>query len=293
MYHLSGSYRLRTPGSSKVYFLFSSSVDVAILCFYSFIALLSWRQNVAGKDMTWTTVFHADGMDGKIVFAVFVTTCAAGGLTLLTLGCSIYLVNACRKLASLPPDHNPFVEDEDPHLAINEKRWSASSADSETALLTGSPKAERTLPFAATRQKLNPGLHKPPPHSEGKYHYETLNFDDLDLGTRRAPETLGAGYGQVKPEPEPERSPTKTSLKRGSRVVRPLSISSMPGTPKSLKRSSVRYDQDNDDSISIPESKRSSIVSQGVQGYSKQTLLPTGTQDGREWRFRKVSGEAN
>jgi hypothetical protein len=101
------------------------------------------------------------------------------------------------------------------------------------------------VPFAMTRQKLNPGLHKPPPYFDGKYGYETLNFDDLALGTRNAPESLGAGYGQDKPEsepePEPERSPTKTSLKRGSHVVRPMSISSMPGTPRSLKRSSIRY----------------------------------------------------
>jgi hypothetical protein len=115
------------------------------------------------------------------------------------------------------------------------------NADSATALLPGSPKAERTVPFAMTRQKLNPGLHKPPPYFDGKYGYETLNFDDIALGTRNAPESLGAGYGQVKPEPEPERSPTKTSLKRGSRVVRQMSISSMPGTPRRLKRSSIRY----------------------------------------------------
>jgi hypothetical protein len=69
--------------------------------------------------------------------------------------------------------------------------------------------------------------------------------DGSALGTQKAPETLGAGYGQDKPESEPEsepeRSPTKTSLKRGSLVVRPMSISSMPGTPRSLKRSSIRY----------------------------------------------------
>lgn len=302
IYHLSGSYRLKTPGSSKVYFLLASSVDVAIVCFYAFMAVLSWRQHAAGRDMNWTTVFHDDSIDQKIVFTVFLAACAGAGLTFITLGCSLYLVHAFRKLDSLPPDYNPFVEDEDPHLAVNEKlRWSSSTADSETALLQGkNPMQEqRTRPFAATRIKLNPSLHKPPPHSEGKYHYESLNFDELDLGTRRDTETLGAGYGQAPSVPEPERSPTKTSLKRGSRVVRPSSISSMPGTPTSLKRASISTyataaEQRYDETVPIPESQRSSVISHTstVQGYSKQALLAA-KQEGREWRFRKVSGEAH
>jgi hypothetical protein len=294
IYHLSGSYRLKTPASSKVYFLFSSSIDCAILTFYAFTGIASWRQHAAGgEDMKWTTVFNDIEINSTIVFTVFLLVCITGGLTLITLVLSLYLIHALRKLANLPPDANPFVEDEDPHLSVKENRWSSSTVDSETSFLDSE---KRTVPFAATRQKVD--AYTPP--RGGKYTYQTLSLDSMDHGDSRRDsrreETLGAGYGQV------QEKPGTPTLKRGSRVSRPASVCSTPtnGTPRSAKRSSVQSDYTlAQEDMPIAESQRSSVVSQkswgnggAVQGYSKATLLTQG-MEGREARFRKVSGEAN
>ncbi|KAF8535791.1 hypothetical protein BDD12DRAFT_853823 [Trichophaea hybrida] len=299
IYHLSGSYRLKTPASSKVYFLFSSSIDVAIITCYAFTGIASWRQHVQGGNMAWTTVFNDIDINSKIVLTVFLLVCISGGLTVITLTLGLYLVHALRKLSNLPPDANPFVEDEDPQLSVKEKRWSSSTTDSETPFLETE---KRAIPFAATRQKVD-GAYTPP--RGGKYTYQTLSLNsiDLDVGESRRDsrreEKLGAGYGQV------EETPRTPTLKRGSRVARPASVCSTPSndTPRSTKRSSIVVSEytlaQEDVHVPIPESQRNSVVSQkswgtggAVQGYSKASLLAQGN-DGKEARFRKVSGEAN
>ena len=245
IYHLSGTYRMRTPASAKSYHLFASVVDLAIITFYIFIAILAWRQHSAGIDnMDWRTVFNDNNTTEKLVLGVFLLAVSAGGLTLVTVLLNIYLIHAFRKLQSLPADGNPYFDDEDPLIEDNnEKRWSASTADSETPMLGGG----RTVPFAATR--IAP---QKPVATGGKYTYQTLSLDNFDIGAdsrrdSRREETLGAGYGQVESEfgksqpaddddehfSAPSRTNTMSSLKR-TRAVRPSSI----GTLKGLKRDS-------------------------------------------------------
>jgi len=274
IYHLTGSYRLKTPGSSKAYFLLASALDVALLSLYAYIGILSWREHAAGLARSWSTTFHDPmGADATVVFTVFVLVCGAGGLKVITLGLSLYLIHCFRKLSDLPPDHNPFVADDDPHLAVNEKekRWSTSTRDSEAPL-------GRKVPFAATR--IVPSKHT----------YQTLDIDSVDFGESRArKEVLGAGYGQAEADevPESPASSAAPSLKRGSRVNRPLSISSMPGKPMGLKKNSYIPPPASDDEgdVSMPIA---GWGGSGVQGYSKAALLQK-----PEARFRKVSGEAH
>ncbi|KAI5844842.1 hypothetical protein BZA05DRAFT_408657 [Tricharina praecox] len=280
LYHLTGSYRLKTPGSSKVYFLLASALDVALISLYTYIGILSWRQHAAGADRSWSTIFHEpSGADATIVFSVFLLVCCSGGLKALTLGLSLYLIHCFRQLEVLPPDHNPFVADEDPRLAVNEKsqRWSTSTRESEAPL-------GRKVPFAATRAAPN------------KHTYQTLDIDSIDFGESRArKEVLGAGYGQAEQREEdrpesPASSTTAPSLKRGSRVVRPLSISSMPGKPMGLKKNAYIPPPPSDDEgdVSVPIGGWAGTGGSGVQGYSKAALLQK-----PEARLRTVSGEAH
>ncbi|TGZ81868.1 hypothetical protein EX30DRAFT_236018 [Ascodesmis nigricans] len=104
IYHLSGKHRMRTPGSSKMYHLFSITIDMAAIAFYSFIALLTFRQYHMHPNMKWQTEFSDDKETlRKVVFGVFITTCGSGALTIVSLIISIYLIWACRKLQQLPP----------------------------------------------------------------------------------------------------------------------------------------------------------------------------------------------
>jgi len=271
IYHLTGSYRLKTPSSSKVYFLLASGLDITLISLYAYIGILAWRQHTAGLDRSWSTIFHDPaGADATVVFSVFALACAAGGLKAITLGFSLYLIHCFRKLSVLPPDHNPFVGDDDPRLAVNEKdqRWSTITHDSEAPL-------GRKVPFAATRA------------APSKHTYQTLDIDSIDFGeSTPKKEVLGAGYGQAERNDVPE-SPVSfaaPNLKRGSRVARPLSISSMPGKPMGLKKNSYIPPAASDDEgdASVP------IGDWNVQGHSKAQLLQK-----PEARFRKVSGEAN
>ena len=301
IYHLSGSYRLKTPQSAKVYHLLASTLDLIIIAFYAYIAILAWRQHTQGRMMDWTTVFTDYNTDSKIVYGVFLVACVAGGLVLATLSMSLYLIHAFRKLASLPPDHNPFVEDDDLQLAASEKvRWRETS---DIPFLGG-----RKVPFVATR-----GLpHEQPStpiasvYPESRRHtYESLKLDPSDfLESPREKQVLGVGYGQVQAdEIEVERGePSRSSLKRGSRVMRPASIVSLP------QRTSIRggafipvddHDYDDDDSALIVEErgrspaepvggKKKTWGGAAVHGLSKTALLET-KESG--WKFRRFSGQ--
>lgn len=249
IYHLSGSYRLKTPGSSKMYHLVASALDVGTLTAYAGIGVAAWRQHAAagGKGMTWRTVFADTATDTKMVLTVFMLVCVAGGLTAVTLALSLYLVHAMRQLASLPPDANPFVDDDDPRLATKEpepdKRWSASttaSAASSSAPFLSAEK--RAVPFAATRtarpdrpysyasseradryapsermQSYTPPPPSPPPSPPppaprgGKYTYHTLSLEEADLvGSQRDPrrdDVLGGGYDPVAADPFADQQP--------------------------------------------------------------------------------------
>ena len=301
IYHLSGSYRLKTPGSSKMYHLVASTLDVGTLTAYAGIGVAAWRQHAAadGDGMTWHTVFADAATDAKMVLTVFVLVCAAGGLTAITLALSLYLVHAMRLLASLPPDANPFVDDDDPRLATVEpepgKRWSAStdaSAASSTAPFL--PAEKRAMPFAVTRaarpdrpysyassedagapgepaQSYTPPPPSPPPPPPrgGKYSYHTLSLDEADLVTGqrdpRRDDVLGGGYDPdpFADQPGADDPDARTpSLKRGSRIARPPSLYQ----PQS---GSLASDSGNGRDSGypygagppVPESQRSSVVS--------------------------------
>lgn len=261
--------------------------------------------------MDWRTVFNDNDTTIKLVFSVFLLACSAGGLTVLSLGANLYLVHAFRRLQSLPTDSNPYIEDDEEQL-LSEKRWSGSTANSETPFL-----GHRTMPFAATRI-----ANEKPMVTGGKYTYQTLSVDNFEMGgedVRR--ETLGSGYGDVKngsdhvpsyaaPSyattvdederfPAPSRTNTMSSLKR-THAIRPSSIA---GTLKGLKRNSyappppehgsgesgshdLKRHSSYDPSTAVEadghdiEGLRASVVSSGswgssagVQGFSKAAML--------------------
>jgi hypothetical protein len=259
-------------------------LDLAILSFYAFIGVLSWRQHTASKPQ-WESIIDDSTISAKIILTSFILVCSSGGLTLITLLVSLYLTHYFRILANLPPDMNPFTNDMGTD-AKNEKRWSAFTASTTSTTFS----ATRKLPFLDTRQKIKDkrrtGEHVPATPSEGKYTYQTVDIEETDLGPAnvRRTEILGGGYGQV---PEPSMP---ISLKRGSRTIRSESVYS-----RSEAKSVSTYETSTEipppeGPVSIMEDPKASVQTfgSGVLGYSKASLYP----GGREGRFRKVSAEA-
>ncbi|KAI5850541.1 hypothetical protein DFP73DRAFT_591406 [Morchella snyderi] len=154
IYHVACSDRVRTPRSSVSYFLFASVVDLAIISFYAFIAILSYRQHQGVTDGAWGTIFNDDGAASKIFITVFLTACVCGALAILSLLVTLYLIRIFRHLASLSADQNPFLMDEKDTTAYTPlgKRWSNSTTT--TAVAAGAPslpEISKAVPFLTTR----------------------------------------------------------------------------------------------------------------------------------------------
>lgn len=63
--------------SSVTYFLFALTVDLAIMSFYSFIAVLTWSQIRGNPDNVWTTIFNNPDAAIRIFVTVFLVACSS------------------------------------------------------------------------------------------------------------------------------------------------------------------------------------------------------------------------
>lgn len=95
------------------------------------------------------------------------------GLTSLSVLNTLYLVRVFRRLASLPVDQNPFLEDL--YTALPSKRWSQSTGVSAAPSL---PEVSKAVPFLQTRRSDAPSfidsikysnVPVPPPHTPRHY----------------------------------------------------------------------------------------------------------------------------
>jgi hypothetical protein len=235
---------------------------------------------------------------------------------MVTLAITGYLIAVFRKLSTLSPEMNPFVDEKmvrDAQMDLsrdkNEKRWSqTSSTDSQTSFLKSN-----AIPFFAATKTKSRGPHAPAPGSQGRYQYQTLDVDEFGFGmnAERREEILGAGYGQDHKAEQKDKKrgvemPSVAGLKRGRKVVRPLSIASLRGKkqdPRSTYASveSTPIDSEWDRSAGFemspkiagepngtntPTSWRSSVT----LGHPNTALHPQGL-NGDGPRFRRPSGE--
>lgn len=162
-YHLSRSSKGRTPASSASYMLFASFLDVGLIPFLVFSALISHTQSIEPNNAPghWTTLFGSDQATTKIVFSTFTVSLTNGCMHLVSLIISIYLGVIFRKISQLPPDMNPLED----NLTSRHKRNKSSLFDNRmsqattaTANSQTNSKAEdplisppRTVPFMHTR----------------------------------------------------------------------------------------------------------------------------------------------
>ncbi|KAM5485318.1 hypothetical protein MaudMau93_005472 [Microsporum audouinii] len=157
VFHLCRSATSRTPGSTASYMLFAAVVDAGLIPFYVFTALIS-RTEHESKSYGWKTLFGADDVTEKIIYATVLVATIVGSLHIASLIVDIYLAVVFRKITKLPPDMNPLEENltARPHKRtkseIAEKHLSQSTIGSaETDPYNTILPATRTVPFAHTR----------------------------------------------------------------------------------------------------------------------------------------------
>ncbi|RPB02457.1 hypothetical protein L873DRAFT_1673505 [Choiromyces venosus 120613-1] len=252
IYHLSGSYRVRTPSSTVGYYLFASTIDLAIISFYSFIAVLSWRQHSLGTEMDWATIFTKDGSDEKIILAVFLDACVSGGLTIISMVFSVYLILTFRRLANLSPDMNPFLEPKGSLTRKPAKRISTSTIATQ-----------QSIPFAATRHPRP--VDVPSPRDSTRFSYP------------QAASTASPRASMMSEAPRYSAISLNDSPRNSHDIPRYSQIESPKSSPRSNKKKTYAP-------LQVNSPKRSS----GLRD-SRATSANLGADNESEWRYRKPS----
>jgi hypothetical protein len=152
-YHFCRAATGRTAGSSASYMVFAAMMDIVLIPFFVFCALMShadYSRNAYG----WSTLFNTSQTSYKIIYAFFLIGVTVGCLLIVSLVLGVYLGLIFRKIAKLPPDMNPL----EPNLTARphkrnkselttEKRLSGMTAGSTDNLIAGT----RRVPFMHTR----------------------------------------------------------------------------------------------------------------------------------------------
>ncbi|KAL6719885.1 hypothetical protein ACLMJK_001806 [Lecanora helva] len=163
IYHLARSSKGRTPSSSASYMIFAAIIDIGLIPFLVFTALISHTEYIEPVNVTghWTTLFGSDEATTKITESTFLISVVSGSLHLLSLIISIYLGVIFRKISRLPPDMNPLED----NLTSRHKRNKSSLLDNrmgQVTTATANSKRDskvndplisppRTVPFMHTR----------------------------------------------------------------------------------------------------------------------------------------------
>jgi hypothetical protein len=154
--------------------LFAAAIDVSLLPFFIFAALVSGAENqqraLKSNTIEWTSVFSPelnvdDSSTTKIVYSLFLLASVNTAFHLTSLLISLYLAVVFRKIARLPPDMNPLESNltsrhKKKHSSVSEKRMSQATlgstfsgpTDSERTLRNGDGLPQRTVPFMHTRK---------------------------------------------------------------------------------------------------------------------------------------------
>lgn len=205
------------------------------------------------------------------------------GLTFLSTLNTLYLVRVFRRLASLPVDRNPFIEDN--YTPLPSKRWSQSTTASAAPSL---PEVSKAVPFMQTRRSdassfidsiKYSNVPAPPPHTPRHYpatgHLYSAAGPVLYTGPEDSTKAATATKAAIMEAPAtlaPSIAPRSKRVKKSWGNLR------APTTTK-RKESSGTVDMDMGAGAGVAETRSTST-----------SLNPEA--DGRQWSFsfRKRSG---
>ncbi|KAL8688338.1 MAG: hypothetical protein Q9218_005731 [Villophora microphyllina] len=176
IYHLARSANARTPGSTVSYMIFAAILDVGLIPFLVFTALLARNQYFEPSDMPgrWASLFMFDNATTKIIYTTYLVSVVNGSLHFVSLVISIYLAVIFRKISRLPPDMNPLED----NLTSRHKRNKSELTDIRASQATTATSSKhdsrveeplispvRSVPFMHTRNDSSVDINSVPrPH---------------------------------------------------------------------------------------------------------------------------------
>ncbi|KAL8672535.1 MAG: hypothetical protein Q9168_003002 [Polycauliona sp. 1 TL-2023] len=170
IYHLSRSANARTAASSASYMIFAAILDLGLIPFLVFTAIMSHDQHVQPSNTPdhWASLFLFDTATAKIIYTTYLVSVVNGTLHLVSLIVSIYLAVVFRKIATLPPDMNPLED----NLTSRHKRNKSDLLEirqSQNSTAVSSKRDSRveepliapvrSVPFMHTRTESSPDIN--------------------------------------------------------------------------------------------------------------------------------------
>ncbi|KAJ5703046.1 hypothetical protein N7488_010594 [Penicillium malachiteum] len=156
IYHFCRSPLTRPPASQGSYAVFAGVMDVGLIPFYVYTALLA-QSDYSTDKYHWGTLFSNSQITLDIIEAMFICAAVNSGLHLVSFCLSIFLAVVFHKISRLPPDMNPLEDNLTcrPRRSLrsegekDEKHMSSSTMNTYIDdPLMGSP---RTIAFMHTR----------------------------------------------------------------------------------------------------------------------------------------------
>lgn len=159
IYHLCRSSTGRTPASSASYMLFAAMIDVGLLPFLAFSAVMAYSEHTRGT-YGWDTLFGEPLTTWYIVYSTFLLCVIEGGLLLVSLALGIYLAILFRKIAKLPPDMNPLEPNltARPHKRNKSELTTSDKRMSQTTLASNNRMSSTADPLIAPGRRV-PFMH--------------------------------------------------------------------------------------------------------------------------------------
>ncbi|KAI0150419.1 hypothetical protein GGR57DRAFT_195260 [Xylariaceae sp. FL1272] len=232
--HLAKPARARPPASSAAYQLFAGITDLAIVSIYAFGGI-----SVAKESEKWDTLLVDKSYIPWFIKGEYYGLIGAGGLHLISLGISLYLGLAFKRIANMPPDMNPLES----NLTSRAKhKRSKSSIASDYTSVSQSTKRLST-PLEDYRRSGAPyeTLSRPP--SIPFMHTRSGSQDSMSSSKRDSRVDLPSRQYQVVPSNSPrhsqhsladeKRMSTPKLAQRGSYMEVPLHEAGSPARPAS------------------------------------------------------------
>ncbi|KAI1826005.1 hypothetical protein F4861DRAFT_146598 [Xylaria intraflava] len=129
--HLSRPARARPPASSAAYQLFAGITDLAVLPFYAFGAVTTFRDG-----SSWETILKNSTSLPIFIKIEYYGLISASALHALSFGISLYLGLMFKRIADMPPDMNPLES----NLTSRQHKRNKSSVASDYTLVSESTK---------------------------------------------------------------------------------------------------------------------------------------------------------
>ncbi|KAL9000391.1 MAG: hypothetical protein Q9169_000908 [Polycauliona sp. 2 TL-2023] len=230
IYHLSRSANARTAASSASYMIFAAILDVGLIPFLVFTAIMAHVQHLQPSNDPghWASLFLFDTATAKIIYTTYLVSVVSGALHLVSLIISIYLAVIFRKISALPPDMNPLEDNltsrhkrnKSDLLEIRQSQNStAISSKRDSRIEEPLIAPVRSVPFMHTRTESSPDINNVPhPHFSPRASRTNTNIS-------------GPFYDQP-----PSNRPSRTNVQQQSFYSQPRNRrNSQPNTISSFR----------------------------------------------------------